>query len=138
MPFVQENYRIEVDDISIMGHSLAGLFVLYTLFIESGMFRGYVATSPALDHGNRSLFDIEEEYAKNNHDLKADLYLSVGLEEEEIDDQMTTNLIRFSEILKSRDYKSLNIKKKIFEDVDHNEVVPYASLDGLKFLYKNR
>jgi predicted alpha/beta superfamily hydrolase len=137
IPFIDEEYRIDSKDISIMGHSLGGLFTLYALFCEPQSFRGYAALSPFIKFDNYIIRDIEYEYSKRNKDLNADLYLAAGLDEEDYAGCMASNVIRFAETLKSREYFGLFVEREIFQELDHNEVIPIASLGGLNFLYKN-
>ncbi|NQT59807.1 MAG: alpha/beta hydrolase [Bacteroidetes bacterium] len=48
IPFVESNYRTMPEDRTIMGHSLGGLFVLYTLLRAPDIFNRYAAMSPSL------------------------------------------------------------------------------------------
>jgi predicted alpha/beta superfamily hydrolase len=47
MPLVQTLYRVN-DQASIIGESLAGLFVIETLFLKPALFDGYIALDPSL------------------------------------------------------------------------------------------
>ena len=55
LPFVEANYRSSHDKRIIFGHSLGGQFVLYSAQTEPGLFRGHIASNPAL-HRNLPLF----------------------------------------------------------------------------------
>lgn len=48
LPFIESRYRADPGQRIIFGHSLGGQFVLYTALTEPQLFRGYIASSPAL------------------------------------------------------------------------------------------
>ena len=55
LPFIEANYRSARDQRIIFGHSLGGQFVLYSAQTQPGLFRGHIASNPAL-HRNLPLF----------------------------------------------------------------------------------
>jgi predicted alpha/beta superfamily hydrolase len=55
LPFIEANYRSSRDQRIIFGHSLGGQFVLYSAQTRPGLFRGHIASNPAL-HRNLPLF----------------------------------------------------------------------------------
>ncbi|MED5545428.1 MAG: alpha/beta hydrolase-fold protein [Pseudomonadota bacterium] len=55
MPRITGRYRIDTARQTLWGHSFGALFVLDTLLGEPELFRNYVATSPSLWFGARSL-----------------------------------------------------------------------------------
>lgn len=57
---IEEEYPVDRSRQTIFGHSLGGLFVLYTLFTKPDSFRYYVAGSPSL-HWNERLMSEEEQ-----------------------------------------------------------------------------
>jgi predicted alpha/beta superfamily hydrolase len=48
IPFVDANYQTDPEDRTIVGHSLGGLFGLYTLFHAPDTFNRYIVLSPSL------------------------------------------------------------------------------------------
>ncbi|MEM7132472.1 MAG: alpha/beta hydrolase-fold protein [Chloroflexota bacterium] len=129
MPFVASEYRTDSANQILVGHSLGGLFALYTLFHEPSLFQGVVAASPSLWHGDHAIFATENAYAQKASDLPAKLYLSVGQKEEGPKTRMVSNLFRFSALLKSREYNQLTVKNQFFDDLDHRE----ATMPGFQF-----
>jgi predicted alpha/beta superfamily hydrolase len=79
VPFINKNYRTLPDENALLGRSFGGLFVLYALFRQPGNFKRYFAGSPSLWW--KTIFDLEKEFASNNDDLKAGLFMSVGGDE---------------------------------------------------------
>src|SRR5207237_5637232 len=51
-PFIESNYKANSKDRTLMGSSLGGLFTLYSLFTQPGLFQRYIAASPAYNWGN--------------------------------------------------------------------------------------
>ena len=52
IPFIEANYRADPSHRVLQGSSYAGLFTLYAMFADTGLFSGYIAASPAVPYGN--------------------------------------------------------------------------------------
>jgi len=138
IPLIDAEYRTDTSYRVLVGHSFGGLFVLHALLNETDLFQGFVAASPSLWFADRSFFSSEDNYAQTHDDLQANLYLSVGQNEEKewgIELGMVSNLIRFSAILESRDYKGLIITNQVFENLNHCEAVGPGLQLGLKWIF---
>jgi predicted alpha/beta superfamily hydrolase len=61
IPFIETNYRADAAQRVLMGSSYGGLFTLYAMLAEPGLFNGYVAASPAVSYGGRFAFKQEAE-----------------------------------------------------------------------------
>jgi len=68
MPYVAQRYRVD-DETAIMGESLAGLFVIDTLWRAPALFDTYVALDPSLWWNERSL--VRETAARLAEDPRA-------------------------------------------------------------------
>jgi predicted alpha/beta superfamily hydrolase len=111
MPFVEKNYRVSTTDKTLLGYSLGGLFGIYTLFHSPKTFSRYLIGSPTLNWANENVgVSYEQAYAKNNIELSAKVFMSMGsLEGVDVD------LFKQAEkALLSRNYKGLNLKTWIF------------------------
>jgi predicted alpha/beta superfamily hydrolase len=64
IPFIESNYRSDPGRRVLQGASYGGLFTLYTLFRDPGLFSAYMAGSPAVTYGNRYSFRQESDFAK--------------------------------------------------------------------------
>jgi predicted alpha/beta superfamily hydrolase len=135
IPIIESDYRAASSRRILAGHSLGGLFVLYALFHNADLFQGYVASSPSIWFGDKAIFTIEEKYWQNEHDLLANLFLSVGEKEERKESGMVSNLVRFSALLESREYAGLTLKSQIFNDLNHCEYAAPGFVLGLKFVF---
>jgi predicted alpha/beta superfamily hydrolase len=114
IPFIQSHYRV-TNDRALMGSSLGGLFALYAMFQETGVFQHYVLTSPALDWDNRIIGSIEKEYAGTHSDLRAKLFMGIGGLEGGIDE-----FEEFAEKLHSRNYAGLDLHTLVIQDAGHS------------------
>jgi predicted alpha/beta superfamily hydrolase len=119
IPEIESNYRVKSGQRILAGHSLGGLFTLYTLFSQPGLFTGYVACSPSLWYGNNSIFNDEADFAQQHEQLPVKLYLGVGGLEEKTDSPMISNLYRFAALISSRSYKELSLTRQIIENCGH-------------------
>jgi predicted alpha/beta superfamily hydrolase len=131
IPFVETNYRIDANMRVLSGYSLGGLFGLYTLFHDPKLFNKYLIGSPSIQYGEGITFKYEINHANSTSDLKADIFMSSG-EQEEIG---TENVKKLTETLLSRSYENLNTTTVIFENEDHATCFPAAISRGLTKLF---
>lgn len=132
-PFVESNYRISSANRGIGGYSYGGLFSLYVLFKQPDLFSIYYAGSPAIGHDKGVLFNFEKEYASLHSDLKANLFMSAGGDE---DSWMPTNMEKMTDLLKSRNYPGLIVETYVFPGETHVSCMPSSIMRALRVLYK--
>jgi len=143
---VEARYRVSSVDKTLLGHSTGGHFALYTLLHQPQAFQNYVVGSPSLGFGERELFKMESEYAKQNKELPGKLFLGIGEEEEHSSFSpagylgtivSVSDFYRFAAIIDTRGYDGLKFTKKLFEGYGHTDVVgPFVSA-GLKNVFAN-
>jgi len=133
IPFVDGGYRTEPGHRMIMGSSLGGLFSLYALFIDPGLFEGVVAASPAVTYGDRVAFAEEAAFAAAHRDLPARLFIAVGGQED-----LTEPVIEFGQIVRARNYRGLTLETRVIEGERHSGNKPEAFNRGLRFLFSGR
>lgn len=130
IPFIEANYRADPSRRYLQGSSYAGLFTLYALFREPGLFAGYMAASPATPYGDRYAFRQEAEYARTHKDLPARLFLAVGGSE-----GLASPVKEFMQILQSRNYAGLKMATLVVEGERHASNKPELYNRGLKYLF---
>ncbi|MCK5155900.1 MAG: alpha/beta hydrolase [Spirochaetales bacterium] len=145
IPFVESNYRAMPEDRTIMGHSLGGLFVLYSLFRAPDVFNKYAAMSSSLwwaaasawePWQNWTIFKYEEEYAQNNTDLSAKLFMSIGTLEILDGEQMDVSYYeKLYTKLEDRGYASLETELLIMDNETHYSSLPGAISRALRVLF---
>jgi len=143
---IEAGYRVSSVDKTLLGHSTGGHFVLYTLLHQPQAFQRYVVGSPSLGIGQRVLFNMESEYAKQHKELPVKLFIGIGEEEEHssfspagyLDTIVSvSDYYRFAAIMDDRGYDGLKFSKKLFEGYGHTDVVgPIVSM-GLKNVFAN-
>jgi hypothetical protein len=140
LPFIEAEYRADPDDRTLVGHSLAGLFALHALFQAPRIFHRYVSGSPALGYADQSLLQAEQDYARTNADLPANLYLAIGSEAESIlnplDSMITLpDFYCFTSQLEQRAYPRLRLTRNLFEGHSHNTIPAPAFQAGLRAVF---
>ncbi|MCG2963759.1 alpha/beta hydrolase, partial [Escherichia coli] len=74
-PQIEKTFSINVLHQTLFGHSLGGLFALYTLFIKATAFQYYIAISPSIWWDNRYILTRVEPFMTNLHKQKNRLNL---------------------------------------------------------------
>ena len=129
IPFVESKYRVTKDR-ALMGSSLGGLFTLYALFNETNLFSRYVLTSPSLSWGNGILYKIEKSFSEKNTSLPAKLFMGIGGYEDVL------TLQKFTDLLRERKYKGLDIEFRPIEGNGHSGSKAEGYTRGLQFVYQ--
>ena len=119
LPLIESHYRTKADDRTLWCYSFGGTFGLYTLFKHPDTFNRYIVGAPDLRWDNRVCFAYEREYAEQATDLAAKLYLCVGTLDQDRHDQNASHLFEFHEILKRRNYASLDMEFEVFRGETH-------------------
>jgi predicted alpha/beta superfamily hydrolase len=133
-PFIDATYRTDSTLRIGQGHSLGGLFMLYTLFNEPDTFDRYMVSSPSLWWDDKLVLKHEEEYATSHDDLPAHVYITSGSEEYTI----LEGLSIIVPLLKSRNYPNLNLQYDVFNNHTHMSVIAPAFVEGLRRLLASR
>jgi predicted alpha/beta superfamily hydrolase len=136
IPWIDQDYRTDPEKRTLVGHSYGGLFSLFAMFQEPGLFSSYIVSSPTLNFSEDFMFTLESEFAKKHKRLPAQLYLAAGEMEEGVEDTTLTAMYRFAALLESRKYKGLSLTKQVFLDNNHCEVPAPAFQAGLKLVLK--
>jgi predicted alpha/beta superfamily hydrolase len=131
-PFIESNYKADKNNRSLMGCSLGGLFTLFALFTEPGLFQGYVAASPAIGWDNGVLFNkYEKEYFAKNPTAPAQVYISMGGVERGVPD-----FEKFVKLLTDRNYKNIHLKTRVLENIGHSGTKGEGYERGLQYIYE--
>lgn len=130
-PYVEKNYRIEPFR-TVIGHSLCGLFSVYTLLTEPELFNAYIAISPWLIFDSEYMFTLSKETFSKTSSLKKFIYYTGGSAEEQ---DIVKALKEYSDLLTSTAPKDLRWSYKLMEGDDHNTLILTTIFDGLKILY---
>ena len=133
-PFVNERYRTNPDDETLVGYSLGGIFSLHVLFTHPEAFDRYVAGSPGIRWDDELLLEEERKYAANHDDLDKFVHISAGGLEDPL--RIANVHVMYSR-LKSRKYPGLKVDLDILENETHNTGINAAVMKGLRSVMGN-
>jgi predicted alpha/beta superfamily hydrolase len=128
MPEVRKRYRV-TDETAIIGESLAGLFIVETLFLEPELFDTYVALSPSLWWNKEELVRKAGERLKARPDLRATLYLSSA------GDDVALEATRLQEVLRTNAPAGLRWQYKPRPDLKHATIYRASAPQVLRELF---
>lgn len=132
-PALQAQYRIDPALNVLATHSMAGVFAAYTLFHQKQTFQKIIMTCPFVGWDNRVVFKMQEAYAKQHKQLKADVFLAItGVEPtppyiEEVND--------FYQALVKSNYQDFHCKLVTYPEDNHFSVWAKTFIDGLVYLF---
>ena len=159
-PYIENILELESPDSTLIGMSLGGLFCVWTLLNQPDSFQRYLACSPSLWWDNDVIFRHENNWAQNNCDLHAKVFIAAGDEErhEKVAPKLELAAAEIKPLLKSfgnadgrhmlaehvetlisqlkqRNYKNLQLSGRIFPEETHESVYPSALVRGLSELF---
>ncbi|MUG43524.1 alpha/beta hydrolase [Paenibacillus woosongensis] len=136
-PEIGANYAIDQGKQTLFGHSLGGLFTLYTLFTRPAAFACYIAGSPSF-HWNKSLIGEAEEMFVNRLQQEAlNVKVLLGAGELELNhiSQNSKNAQRLAERLSMYASSGITARFKEFEGEGHVTVLPALISRALQFAF---
>jgi predicted alpha/beta superfamily hydrolase len=132
VPFVEREYRGDPGYRVLGGSSLGGLFTLYAMFAKPGLFKAYIAPSPAVNWANDWLFDYEAAFAAKGQPLDARLFMSgAGAEWPDF----LKAIQRFHARLEQRAYKGLVYEWRLVEGERHAGTKAESYNRGVRFAF---
>ncbi len=141
IPSIDAEFRTNPLDRALFGHSFGGLFAIHALLNGEGTFQRFIAGSPSLWWDDDVTFRHEEAFAAAHAELPARVFFAVGeLEEQDPDlywGHMVSDLQRFVEAVKGRQYNGLEFELHVFEDESHESVIPATISRGLLYIYQD-
>lgn len=135
IPFVDKYYKTNSDN-GIIGHSLGGLFVSYCFLNATDSFSRYGISSPSLMWKDNEILNQAELLftRKKSWDIPfTKVFISVGEKEEQ---EMVSGMIKFSTLLKDKNYENLELSWNTFENETHLSVVSAMISRTLSVLYR--
>lgn len=123
LPRVYEKYNVDRQSQALFGHSLSGLFVLWTLFTRADLFQCYLASSPSIWWNDHEILKVAKQWC--NHAVEAasetrKLLITVGSEEKfMVDDakELYTTISEYS-------LPNLDARHYVAQEENHASVVP--------------
>ncbi len=132
IPFVENNYRTNKFSI-LYGHSVGGLFTMYTLFNYPDLFTAYIAGSPWFQTNDQYWLKNIEKMAKQRKLGQKFLFMTVGKEEAELTLDTYKELEQW---MNNQSFGGLTWKSAWVEG-DHGSMVGRNIYDGLLFIFSD-
>lgn len=129
IPLVEKNYRTQPYKI-FAGHSLGGLFVVYSFVARPDLFNAYVAASPVLHWDNNFVIKRAEEVFKQNKAWNKRMFIALG---DELEYENGFN--SFQELLGKSKPKDFEYEFQQFKNENHGSVVLPAYYAGLRKVF---
>jgi len=130
IPFIDSKYRTNKNNRTLAGHSFGGLFTLYALFTEPGLFNQYIPGSPAFSWDNGSLHKYFKKFSKINLSHPVTVYAYVGEYEDVPGFEKLTAAIRECKM------KGLELETQIVKGSGHAGTKPEGYNRGLQYAFK--
>lgn len=131
IPFVDSNYRTDLEDRCLLSDSLSGLFALYALFHRPDPFTRCIIGSPGMGWDEAAVLAHESAFAANNTDLPVTVFLSVG----SLEKGLVRSVQSLAEVLQGREYANLRLITHTFENETHWSVAPATISRGLRMVF---
>lgn len=133
IPALAANYTFEADDLTVIGHSLGGLFVLYAAAVGGFGFRRFLAGSPSIWWDDRSILAAFSPDRMRTRPNPVQLFLSVG---EDDTPSMTGDLTLLRQQLEQAPPEGLVFHEERFTSLDHYTALPRGFECGLRWLFR--
>ena len=124
MPHICSAYNVDSSQFYLFGHSLGGLFSLWTYLIDPSLFAKYVAVSPSIWWNNHELLQILQQTKHEQAPPPLAIYVG-GEEGDMVDDAMTFYNNRFRCAKETCFHIALN--------ENHASVIPTTISQALRF-----
>ena len=131
--YIDKEYRTQKYRI-LAGHSLCGMFCLYTLTARPDMFDAYIALSPWVIASDKHIMKMMKAEFPANKQLNKKLYMTAGSLE---GNDLTSTIDELCGLLKEKAPAGFKWKYKLMQDEDHGSLVLPTLNDGLRFIYSS-
>jgi len=129
--YVESQYKADPARRSYFGYSVSGTFGSYILLTQPDTFENYILGSPATLFGDQFAYEYEPISKRIPASLDANVFVSVGANEEQESIEHAIGLVRF---LKSRKTKESQIELRVVEAADHSSAFPISAMESLYWL----
>jgi uncharacterized protein len=140
IPSVEKQTRADTTFRVLFGSSMGGLFSLFAMYEEPGLFDGVIAVSPVVEWDYCWLFHREAELRdkavgndyKGHYILPTRLYMTVGGVE---DRPFVATIKAFNEIVSDSTYSSFDHEFRIIDGEGHSSNNAESFIRGIRFVF---
>ena len=129
-PYIESTYRSDSKQRVLFGQSIAGQFVLYNALTKPDMFKGYIASNPAL-HRNLSFF-LSNFPEHKSETVKPKLFVSNGSKNDKRFNEPALKWIKHWSHKKKLPWI---LKTTILDGHSHMSAVPAAFRQGTQWIF---
>ena len=131
VPYIENIYRANPDMRTLAGHSSGGDFALYSLLNGgAATFDNFIASAPSTA---ASMTDYLDNFAANQGQTAANLYLSAG----ELDEETVTSVEAFNGALSEMNFEGLAYELQILDNETHLSSRPRAFNNAVRWIVAN-
>jgi uncharacterized protein len=140
IPAVEKQTRADTTFRVLYGASMGGLFSLFAMYEEPGLFDGVIAVSPVVEWDYCWLFHREAELRSNalgddykgQYSMPTRLFMTVGGEE---DRPFIATIKAFNEIIGDSTYTNFNYKFRVIDGEGHASNNAESFIRGIRFVF---
>jgi predicted alpha/beta superfamily hydrolase len=129
--YVESKFKADPGRRSYFGYSASGTFGSYILLTRPHLFENYILGSPATLFGDLFAHEYEPIAKTIPESLHANVFVSVGSDEEPKHIENAISLVRF---LKSKKASESKVALRIIESADHDSAFPSTAVQSLYWL----
>jgi predicted alpha/beta superfamily hydrolase len=129
--YVESKYKADPTRRTYYGYSASGTFGSYILLTQPNTFKNYIIGSPTTLFDDHFTHEYEPISKTIPESLDANVFVSVGSDEEPKHIEHAISLVHF---LKSRKANSAQVELRVIESADHALAFPISALQGLYWL----
>jgi predicted alpha/beta superfamily hydrolase len=133
IPLIEQHYRADPTNRTLVGSSLGGLFALHTMFTEPDLFGSLVVVSPAIVWDEEAVTADEEQLARRRSHLPVRLFLAAGALE--LAHTFLDPLDRLVDRIHGRGYRDLQLAHVVIAGERHAGVKAEAFNRGLRWVF---
>ena len=151
-PLLQQQYRLQADTATLIGHSYGGVLALYALLQHPNDFSHYVISSPSMWWNEGALQTLPDNYLQPLLKNKQDKFVRISVGEYEqtaspyvdangerakilAEKQMVNKVDAMAKRLQALPNKHLRVESQHYPAETHTGAMFRAVLDGIKFTY---
>lgn len=134
IPTIESKYRIDTSRKVLTGHSLAGLFTLFTAYQAPELFTHYAAISPSALWADEWLLGFDAKFAKRHNSLPANVYITYGTDEYT---PYVNAIEKYLVQLQARDYQKLALTLASVAGMRHVSMQNEGFLRGLVWSFQD-
>ncbi|MFO7445093.1 MAG: alpha/beta hydrolase-fold protein [Ignavibacteriaceae bacterium] len=132
LPYIDNNYRTQPYRI-LFGHSLTGMYSIYTFLREPDLFNAFLAASPYVMYDKNYIVESAKTKLKDSYDSKRFLFITIGSREPEY----FPALDELTGLFKSKSPDNFEWKYIREENGDHATTPVKTINEGLLALYSD-